>query len=90
MAFSAGIGTIALGMDGIKKAATEAGLFGDSNGEGKGGGQLGAALQDLKAQVSDTFYNGLKPAFQQIADMVPQLTSGFTDIAFGFCRGRGV
>jgi hypothetical protein len=61
------IGAIALGLDGIKKAATDAGLFEDSNGGKKGGGKVGAALDSIKEKVNGAFEQGLKPAFESFA-----------------------
>lgn len=75
LALIAPAAAVALGLDGIKKAATDAGLFADTNGSKKGGGAAGAALDELKQKVSDTFENGLKPAFASIAGLVQD--SGF-------------
>lgn len=76
-------GTVALGMDGIKKAAEKAGLYGDSNGDKKGGGELGAALQGLKQTVSDVFENSLTPAFVNIAKLADSLKESFGGVAQG-------
>lgn len=79
------IGAIALGMDGIKKAAENAGLFSDSNGDKEGGGSIGAALDAIKKKVNDTFENGLKPAFESIGKIVND--TGFQDALGGVAQG---
>lgn len=80
-AFGAGATAVILGMDGIKKAAADTGLFNvdDKTGEAS----LGKGFDSIKKQVSETFENGLKPAFQQIVDMMPSLTTGFQSVAGG-------
>lgn len=79
------IGAIALGMDGIKKAAENAGLFSDSNGDKEGGGSIGAALDAIKKKVNDTFENGLKPAFEGIGKILND--TGFQDALGGVAQG---
>jgi phage-related protein len=64
------IGAITLGLDGIKKAAENAGLFADKNGAKKGGGALGASLDAIKKKASDAFEQGLKPAFASINNLL--------------------
>lgn len=65
LAIGAAAGTVALGMDGIKKAAEV----------------MKPAFDKLKAAVSDTFQRALTPAFQQLASILPQLTPRFQGIA---------
>lgn len=74
---------IALGLEGIKKAAIDAGLFADSNGDKKGGGTVGAALDEIKKKVSDTFYNGLEPAFEKLGTIFPKIQEGMVGVAGG-------
>jgi phage-related protein len=64
-ALGAVIGTVALGVDGIKKAF-----------EG-----LKPAIDNLKKSVSDTFERALAPAVTNLKTLLPQLTSGFNQIA---------
>lgn len=59
--------TVALGMDGIKKAY-------ESN--------LKPALDKLKTQVSAVFEKTLKPAMAGIANALPKLSLGFQGVAF--------
>lgn len=76
------IAAVALGFDGIKRAAENTGLFDPTGGkDGKGG--VGKALDEIRAKVSDTFEQGLTPAFQGIADLMPTLTSSFQGVAQG-------
>jgi hypothetical protein len=82
-AFTIPIGAIALGMDGIKKAAERAGLFADSKPGKKGGGKLGEALQEIKKQVSDTFENALFPAFEKIPAIAEAVTKPMANVAQG-------
>lgn len=65
LALAAAAGTVVLGMDGIKKAAEV----------------LQPAFAKLKASVSDVFERALTPAFKQLAAIIPELTSGFDDVA---------
>jgi phage-related protein len=60
------VGVIALGLDGIKKAAETA----------------KPAFEELKKAVSDTFENGLKPGFELIRDrLIPGLTEPLKGVA---------
>jgi phage-related protein len=60
------IGVVALGLDGIKKAAETA----------------KPAFEELKKAVSDTFENGLKPGFELIRDrLLPGLTEPLKGVA---------
>jgi hypothetical protein len=65
LAAAAAAGTVALGMDGIKKAAEV----------------IAPAFEKLKAAVSGTFQRELTPVFRDLAGLLPKLTSGFQDIA---------
>lgn len=85
LAVLAPMGAIALGMDGIKRAAEKAGLFTDSNGDKQGGGKVGAALDAIKQKVSDTFEKGLEPAFNNIREMF--LDTGFQNVFTGVADG---
>lgn len=73
---------VALGFDGIKKAAEETGLF-DPTGGKFGDGGVGPALATIREEVSKTFQEGLRPAFQGIVDMLPSMTAGFKTVAQG-------
>ena len=65
-AFAVPAGAIALGLDGIKKAAETA----------------APALEKLKAAVSETFATGLLPGFEQIRDrLLPGITEGMRGVA---------
>uniref|UniRef100_A0AAU8GUE8 Tape measure protein n=1 Tax=Mycobacterium phage BabyBack TaxID=3158877 RepID=A0AAU8GUE8_9CAUD len=66
-AFGAGAGAIALGLDGIKAAASG----------------LSPALEDMKAGVSSVFETGLKPQFQQLLGIMPMLKTGMEGVASG-------
>ena len=88
------IAAVALGLGGITKAATEAGLFEDKKPGKKGGGSLGAALQDLKTTVSDVFAKNLVEPFKQIGAVANQIVApmgaiakGATDIFAGITNG---
>lgn len=74
------LGAVAVGMDGIKKAAESAGLLG-TKGKGDKKTPLGSALTDLKAQVSNSFATGLTPVFQQVTRLIPEMTSGLSGMA---------
>ncbi|MBV9920295.1 MAG: hypothetical protein JOY78_05475, partial [Pseudonocardia sp.] len=65
LALGAAAGTVALGMDGIKKAAAAA----------------GPAFEKLKASVSGVFEQQLTPFFARIGQVLPQVTAGFDRIA---------
>lgn len=57
--------TVALGMDGIKKAAEAA----------------APAFDKLKKSVSDTFEKQLTPFFLRVGQVLPQVTQGFDNVA---------
>lgn len=59
------VGSIALGLDGIKKAAQS----------------IAPQFDALKASVSSVFEQGLGPVFQQLTSLMPILTSGFSGVA---------
>jgi len=59
------VAAVALGMDGIKKAAAV----------------LTPQIQAMKAAVSDTFEKGLAPAMQNIAKILPTVQTGMVGIA---------
>lgn len=81
---AAPIGVVILGMDGIKKAAENAGLLGTSKGKGgKEKTTLGEALKSIKTQVSDVFEKGLTPVFKQLGALLPIISAGATNIAHG-------
>ena len=91
LALIAPAAAIALGLDGIKKAATDAGLFADGNGDKKGGGTVGAALQSIKDAVSGEFAAKLTEPFRQLGAIMPALqepmvkvAAGLSDIIAGF------
>lgn len=66
-AAGAGFAAIALGMDGIKKAAE---VFGPS-------------IDKLKSSLSATFDKGLTPVFQQLNKIFPTLQTGLNQVAQG-------
>ncbi|QJD52078.1 tape measure protein [Mycobacterium phage MA5] len=66
-AFGAGIGVIALGMDGIQAAAQ----------------RLMPAFDSVKAAVSSTFEQGLGPIFDNFAQKIPLLQGGLQSVAQG-------
>lgn len=57
--------TVALGMDGIKKAAQS----------------IKPEFDKLKASVSDTFEKGLTPVFQRLATIFPKVQGSITNVA---------
>jgi predicted nucleic acid-binding Zn-ribbon protein len=65
LAAAAAAGTVALGLDGIKKAAQAA----------------EPAFNKLKTAVSDVFIRQLTPAFRDLAAALPKLTDGFRFVA---------
>jgi len=80
---------IGLGMDGIKKAAANSGLFKyDDKGELEG---LGAVFDKVKAETSAAFDQGLTPSLKRLADSIdpllgslPQVATGMSDMFKGF------
>jgi phage-related protein len=83
LALIAPIGAVMLGLGGIKKAAENAGLFADSNGDKKGGGGVGAALDAIREKVSATFEKGLTPAFEKLGGMFEAITEPMDRVAQG-------
>jgi hypothetical protein len=65
LAAAAAVGTVMLGLDGIKKAAQAA----------------EPAFNRLKTAISGTFQRELTPVFKDLAGLLPKLTAGFQDIA---------
>lgn len=86
LAFAAPAAAIALGMDGIKKAATDAGLFEDTKPGKKGGGTIGAALQDIKAAVSGEFAAQLTEPFKQLGTLFPVIQESMVGVAGGLSK----
>ncbi|AHY27088.1 tape measure protein [Mycobacterium phage Phantastic] len=66
-AFGAGVGVVALGMDGIEAAAQ----------------RLMPAFDAVKAAVSSTFEQGLGPIFDNFAQKIPLLQGGLQTVAQG-------
>ncbi|QTF81450.1 tape measure protein [Mycobacterium phage TarsusIV] len=64
-AFGAGAAVVALGMDGIKKAAET----------------ITPVLDGVKAQVSSVFQQGLTPVMAQLGTMLQTITPGLKDVA---------
>ncbi|QCG76881.1 tape measure protein [Mycobacterium phage XianYue] len=64
-AFGAGAGVVALGMDGIKKAAES----------------ISPVLDGVKSQVSSVFEQGLTPVMGQLGTMLQTITPGLKDVA---------
>jgi hypothetical protein len=77
------IGATILGFKGIKKAAENAGLFGDKNGDKKGGGALGEALTELQKKVEDTFEIKLTKPFEDIGKAAPAMIKPLETVASG-------
>ncbi|QFG14935.1 tape measure protein [Mycobacterium phage BogosyJay] len=66
-AFGAGIAVVALGMDGIKKAAEV----------------FAPVMEQVKAAVSSTFATGLTPVFTQLAGLMTAITPNLQNVATG-------
>ncbi|TCO56801.1 phage-related protein [Actinocrispum wychmicini] len=66
-AAGAGFAAVALGMDGIKKAAS----------------QLRPQVDSLKASLSKTFEKGLTPVFKELGAVFPVLDKGLNQVAGG-------
>lgn len=88
--FALPLGVAALGFKGIKKALDDSGILKDDQefdkkGKPKGKAKqgLGTVLKELQDQVSDVFATGLKPVFQQIAGVIPELARGLPFVAQG-------
>ena len=89
---AAPIGAVILGLDGIKKAAENAGLTASSTGKrGKVTTTVGEQLAELKKAVSGTFEKDLTAPFEKLTNIVPKLTqpmqavaSGISSLASGF------
>ena len=77
---AAPIGAVVLGLEGIGKAAEDAGLTAKDE---KGKTTLGKNLQELKTIVSDTFTKGLTPAFTDLNNIVPKLQVQMQALASG-------
>jgi hypothetical protein len=77
------IAAVVLGFGGIKKAAEEAGLFGDKNGEKKGGGSLGEKLKELQTETEKIFSENLKEPFARIGNVAGDYVKPLTDVAKG-------
>lgn len=80
---------IGLGMDGIKRAGANSGLF-KYDDEGKLEG-LGAVFDKVKTNVSAAFDEGLTPALKTLASAIdpllgslPKVATGLTDMFQGF------
>ncbi|AQT81376.1 hypothetical protein B1R94_22165 [Mycolicibacterium litorale] len=73
-------GAVALGLDGIKKAAENAGLLGEGK---KGKTTLGENLKALQSSVSDVFVSRLTPVFEKLDNLFPSLKSSLPSIANG-------
>ncbi|ATW60319.1 tape measure protein [Mycobacterium phage Koko] len=72
-AFGAGIGVVALGIDGIKAAAEP----------------LIPVLDGVKAAVSSTFQTGLTPVFQQLGPLLTAITPNLQNVASGLISMAG-
>ncbi|EHB44156.1 hypothetical protein MycrhDRAFT_6906 [Mycolicibacterium rhodesiae JS60] len=71
---------VVLGLDGIKKAAKDSGLFfSDEDGKLK----FGADLDGIKAEVSKAFEVGLKKPFEDIKNAIPGLLDSMPKVAKG-------
>lgn len=70
---AAPIGAIALGLDGIKQAASV----------------LAPEFEALKASVSDVFARSLLPVFEQLRSIFPALTAGMQQVAAGTSAAFG-
>lgn len=72
---------IALGMEGIKKAASASGLF-KLNDKGEFDG-LGSVFDPIKEQASKAFEEGLTKPFLALKDAVPDLLKSLPKVATG-------
>ena len=82
--YAAPIGAVILGLDGIKKAAEDAGLTGTETGKrGAVKTTVGQQLAELKKQVSGTFATELVKPFQKLNDIIPKLTAPMQTVAQG-------
>ncbi|MGZ3380406.1 MAG: phage tail protein [Isosphaeraceae bacterium] len=80
------IGTLALGMDGLKKAAEDAGVAiegKDKKGRPNGKLTVGGALKELQEGVSDVFEKGFTPILKQLISVSPQVTTALKGVAGG-------
>lgn len=77
------IAAVTLGMNGIAEAAEKAGLYEDKKPGKKGGGTIGAALADLKKQVTSEFANDLVQPFIKIGSIFDKITPQMTGVAKG-------
>jgi len=77
------IAAITLGFGGIKKAAENAGLFGDKNGDKKGGGSLGKALEEIQKNTEGVFERTLTKPFEQIGEAANALIAPMQTVAQG-------
>lgn len=80
---TAPIGAVVLGFKGIQKAAENAGLFGDKNGDKRGGGALGKALTDLQDKANATFEAILTDPFKRLGDAAQQWVNPLAKVAEG-------
>lgn len=81
--FMAPIAAVTLGFKGIQKAAENAGLFADKNGEKKGGGTLGEALTSLQAKVESVFEKGLTEPFKKFGAVANTWVDPLVTVAQG-------
>lgn len=79
-AVAAPIGVLALGMDGLKKAAEGAGL---ATTDKKGKLKVGPALKQITDGVSDVFAKGLTPVLQQLLTAAKPVTTAMRGVAEG-------
>ena len=77
------ITAITLGFKGIQKAAENAGLFRDKNGDKKGGGSLGEALTELQKKTEDVFENTLTEPFKRFGSLSKELIAPMETVAQG-------
>lgn len=74
------IGAVALGMNGLKKAAEDSGL---ATTDKKGKLKAGPALKALTDSVSDVFAKGMTPVLQQLLTVAQPVTTAMRGIAEG-------
>ena len=77
------IAAVALGFQGIGKAAQEAGLLGTGK---KGKTTIGAGIKELQAALGKKFQDGFTPIFKQIVPLFPVLAQGLFPVADGVIK----
>lgn len=77
------IGAVALGFNGIKKAAEAAGFLSEGK-KGKTG--IGPSIKALQDTLSQKFQDGFTPIFQKLAPLIPAIGTGLLPVADGVIK----